>query len=339
MFKYIAFLIFPFIGFIALNASGLLSLALILLSFIIIPIIELILPTSPKFLTKEKIELLQQNKGYTYLLYLMVPLQFLMLYFFLTQVSNAPINVFLAIKIITMAILCGTMAINIAHELGHRQSKLAQFFAKSLLLTSLYMHFYIEHNRGHHKNVATANDPATARKNETIYRFIIRCIRMAYLSAWKIENDRLKRSNQSIFSIQNEMVQFTFFQVLFIVLIGLVFGIQGMICFVIAAIFGFILLECIEYIEHYGLIRKEIKPGIYEGVQNKHSWNCNKMLGRILLFELPLHPAHHKNSSVPYQALQSTEDAPEMPLGYPGMILLALVPSLWFKKINPLLAN
>lgn len=339
MLKYLFFLLFPLVGYISLSANGILSGALIMLSFVIIPLLELVLPVNSRFLKKEKIESLQLNPIYSYLLYAMVPLQFLLLAYFLIQIKEASFSYVLILKILTMGILCGTMAINIAHELGHRHSKFDQFLAKALLMTSLYMHFFIEHNRGHHKNVATPNDPATARKNENIYVFVFRCVISAYLNSWKLENDRLTRNKKGIISLNNAMIQYSLVQLLFLILIYSVFGLQAMVYFISAAIAGFVLLEFIEYIEHYGLVRQEIKTGIYSSVQNKHSWNCNKMLGRLMLFELPLHPAHHKNSSIKYQALQSTDEAPEMPLGYPGMILLALIPPLWFKKINPLLAN
>jgi alkane 1-monooxygenase len=339
MLRYLFFLLFPLVGFLALSSNGMLSGSLIVLAFVLIPLFELILPTTPRILSKEKVAALQESEMYSYLLYLLVPSQFILLAYFLIEVRDASFSYVLILKIVTMGILCGTMAINIAHELGHRQRKFDQFLAKALLMTSLYMHFFIEHNRGHHKNVATPNDPATARKNESIYVFVVRCIVSAYRSAWRLENERLARNNKSKFNFDNAMIQYGLVQLLFLIGIYAVFGSLALICFISAAILGFILLECIEYIEHYGLSREELKPGIYCSVQNKHSWNCNKMLGRLMLFELPLHPAHHKNSSIKYQALQSTDDAPEMPLGYPGMILLALIPPLWFRKINPLLAN
>lgn len=339
MFKYFFFLLFPLVGFISLSSNGILSSALIILSFVIIPLFELILPVTPRILNKDQIEDLQQKPIFTYMLYALVPMQFILLIYFLNEIKDAPFSYVLILKIITLGILCGTMAINIAHELGHRHKILDRFLAKALLMTSLYMHFFIEHNRGHHKNVATHIDPATARKNETLYAYLVRCIVSAYSSAWRLEKERLARINRPFFSFENEMIQYSLVQTLFLVLIYFIFGFQALICFISAAVLGFILLECIEYIEHYGLTRDEIKPGVYSSVQNKHSWNCNKMLGRLMLFELPLHPAHHKNSSIKYQALQSTDDAPEMPFGYPGMILLALIPPLWFKKINPLLHN
>ena len=339
MLKYLFVLIFPVVGFISFWLDGIYSYALVLLAFGIIPLLELILPAAPKFLSQEKIESLQQNPRYTCILYAMVPVQFFLLLYFLIQVKDAPFSIALVLPIITMGILCGTIAINVAHELGHRHKKLEQFLAKSRLMTSLYMHFYIEHNRGHHKNVATPHDPATARKNENLYAYLVRCISSTYLSAWKIENDRLERNNKFAYSFKNAMIQFSLVQTLFLLIIYSLFGLQALICFVLAAAVGFVLLECIEYIEHYGLTRDEIKPGIYARVEEQHSWNCNKILGRLILFELPLHPAHHKNSSIQYQALQSTQKAPEMPYGYPTMILLALIPPLWFKKINPILAD
>lgn len=334
--KYLAFLIVPATGYFALVSHDWKSGLLILLTFVLIPILEINLPSTPKILNKEILFKLKSVRLYDLLLYLVVPVQYFLLIIFLINISNEHSPSLLVLKTITMGILCGVLGINVAHELGHRQNKSEQWMAQALLLTSLYMHFFIEHNRGHHKNVGTPADAATARFNESIYRFLFRCIPGVFVAAWNLERNRMIRNAKGVYSWSNQMIRFLVIEIIFIATVFLTFNLIAAICFIIAAIIGFILLESIDYIEHYGLYRREISPGIYEPVQAKHSWNCNYLIGRILLFELPLHPAHHKNSSLPYQVLQSEDHSPQMPLGYPGMILLSLWPGYWFKRINPI---
>lgn len=233
-----------------------------------------------------------------------------------------------------MGLLCGTFGINVAHELGHRVNKFEQILAKALLATSLYIHFFIEHNKGHHKNVATPEDPSSARYNEPVYTFYFRTIILSYISAWKIANSDCSKKNLSPFSIQNEMIQAHFIQ---IVLIGIIYFFFGwLIClyFIAAAFIGIALLETVNYIEHYGLQRKQTDAGKYERTMPRHSWNSNHTLGRIMLFELSRHSDHHYQSSRKYQILKHHEDAPQLPTGYPGSMILAMIPPLWFFVMN-----
>src|SRR5437868_7936031 len=233
-----------------------------------------------------------------------------------------------------MGLLCGSLGINVAHELGHRINKFEQFLAKSLLLTSLYMHFFIEHNKGHHKNVATPEDPSSARYNEPVYTFYFRTVIFSYLSAWKIAGNDVQKQGYSIFSWRNEMLQAHVIQILFVGLIIYFFGWLITIYFLLAAGIGIALLETVNYIEHYGLQRKKIAEGKYERAMPEHSWNSNHILGRIMLFELSRHSDHHYLASRKYQILQHHHEAPQLPTGYPGSMMLALVPPAWFYVMN-----
>ena len=233
-----------------------------------------------------------------------------------------------------MGLVCGGYGINVAHELGHRNNKFEQFLSKTLLLSSLYMHFFIEHNRGHHKRVSTKEDPSSARYGENIFSFWIRSVFTGYISAWNIEFSRLKRLKKFKFSLENEMLRFQLIQVLFVSSIYFVFGTQITIYFLFAAVMGFLLLETVNYIEHYGLQRKININGKYERVQPFHSWNSNHPVGRIMLFELSRHSDHHFNASRKYQVLKNHDNSPEMPTGYPGMMILSLIPPLWFYIMN-----
>jgi len=195
------------------------------------------------------------------------------------------------------------------------------------------MHFFIEHNKGHHKNVATSEDPSSAELNESIYAFLPQTLAGTYLSAWHISIADAKKSNK-FYLVNNEMFYFQLIQCLLLFVIFLGFGLKVMILFIIAAFIGGLLLESVNYIEHYGLRRKKTSEKNYERVQPIHSWNSDHIMGRLLLFELSRHSDHHYMASRKYQILRNFDHSPQMPTGYPGMILLSLIPPLWFKIMN-----
>ena len=281
----------------------------------------------------------KNNKLYDYILYLIVLLQFPTMFFYLQSMKEVELsNIDIAARIFTMGLLCGTFGINVGHELGHRKNKFEQILAKASLLSSLYMHFFIEHNKGHHKNVATKDDPSSARKGEMIYLFYFRTIILSYIGAWKIANEDVKKKGHSVFSLYKEMLVAQLIQVGFICSIYFIFGSTITIYFLAAAAIGIALLETVNYIEHYGLSRKEITIGKYERTLPQHSWNSNHVIGRLMLFELSRHSDHHYLASRKYQVLRHSDEAPQMPTGYPGMMILSLIPPLWFyvmdKKIE-----
>lgn len=306
-----------------------------LYAFGLLPLMELFTKPDPSNLSEEEEQKKQASSFYDFMLYLSVPLQYTVVFLLAYKVNEGGQSIFELIgMIISAGISCGAIGINVAHELGHRVAPHERFMAKALLLTSLYMHFYIEHNRGHHKYVSTPKDPATARYGESLYKFILRSVYQSIISAWKLEKQRLSKKQLSVFSFSNEMIRFAIIQSTFVLAIFFLFGLKAMLAFVAAAIIGFVLLETINYIEHYGLMRKEIAPGKYEIVRPEHSWNSDYALGRIMLFELTRHSDHHYKASRKYQVLRHFENAPQLPTGYPGMMLLATVPPLWFKMMN-----
>jgi alkane 1-monooxygenase len=235
--------------------------------------------------------------------------------------------------------MCGVFGINVGHELGHRVNFFEQTMAKALLLTSLYMHFFIEHNKGHHKKVATREDPSSARFGEWVYGFHFRSVVFSYLSAWKIANNDVRKKGKPALSLYNEMIQFQLIQIAFVILIFFVFGWLTTLYFLIAAVIGFMLLETVNYIEHYGLQRKELDDGKYERALPAHSWNSDHVIGRLFLFELSRHSDHHYLASRKYQVLRHHDDSPQMPTGYPGMMILALIPPVWFWVMNKRIKN
>jgi alkane 1-monooxygenase len=334
---FIPIFILPGILFISLYVGGYWSFFAGIFAFGLLPFLELFLSGSTENLTEEEEVSARKKRIYDYLVYSLVPVQFIALGYFLWKIANVPMQWYeVAGTIWAMSIGCGVIGINVAHELGHRGKKYEQNMSKALLMTSLYMHFYIEHNRGHHKNIATRFDPATSRLNEPLYLFFYRSVKDSWLSAWELEAHRLKKNNLSFWSFQNEMLRFQIIQIAFCALIGIVFGWQALLAFFAAAVLGFLLLETVNYIEHYGLERKEISPGRFEKVKPHHSWNSNHDLGRLLLFELTRHSDHHYNSGRKYQILRHFDNAPQMPTGYPGMMICSFFPPLWFKVMNPL---
>jgi alkane 1-monooxygenase len=307
----------------------------VLYSWIFIPLVELFIKPDPTNLSEAEEELAKKNRWYDVMLYLIVPLQYIALFVFLYN-TTLPGQAWtdLVGKTLVMGLLCGTFGINVGHELGHRVNKLEQRLAQLLLLTSLYMHFFIEHNKGHHKRVATPEDPSSARYNEGLYTFYFRSIRYSYFSAWKIAGKEAQKKGYKAFSFHNEMLQFHLVQMLFMTANLFAFGWLPTLLFFLAATHGILLLETVNYIEHYGLQRRQIAAGKYERAQPEHSWNSDHIIGRVMLFELSRHSDHHYLASRKYQVLRHHNNAPQMPTGYPGMMLLATVPPLWFKVMN-----
>jgi alkane 1-monooxygenase len=334
-FKYLSPFIVFFLAFIAFTNKGWVSFLPVLWSFVLIPFLELFLNPSPQNLSIAEEELVKTDPVYDYLLYATVVFQYGLLLLFLSSFQEPNVSrVTLVGRISSMGLLCGIMGINVGHELGHRSNKAEQFMAKLLLLSSQYLHFFIEHNKGHHKHVATPKDPASARFGENLFIFYPRTILGSYINAWSIANKEVRNKGYGVFSIKNEMLLFTLIQILFCFLIFYFWGVTIFLYYVAAAFIGIGLLEAVNYIEHYGLQRVETEHGKFERTLPKHSWNSNHVLGRMMLFELSRHSDHHYLASRKYQILRHFDDSPQMPTGYPGMIILAHLPPLFFYVMN-----
>ncbi len=227
------------------------------------------------------------------------------------------------------------VSINTAHELGHKKSVVAQWMAKLTLAPVGYGHFFVEHNRGHHVRVATHEDPATSRYGENFWSFLPRSIFGGIKSAIALENRRLKALNLPKFSLQNEVIH-SWLMSLFL-WGGLVafFGIKIIPFLLIQSVFGISLLEAINYVEHYGLQREKLNSGQYEACKPIHSWNSNSLNSNIFLYQLQRHSDHHAHPTRSYQSLRHFASSPQLPAGYGTMLLLACIPPLWFKIMNP----
>jgi alkane 1-monooxygenase len=335
-FKYLLPLPICLLAYIAFTSQGWYCWLPTIYAWMVLPIVELLIKPDETNMSIAEEALAKKDRTYDYLLYIFVALQFVALYIFLNSFRSGIIlsNWDKAGRICSMGLLCGTFGINIGHELGHRVNVFEQSLAKASLLTSLYMHFFIEHNKGHHKHVATHDDPSSARYNEPVYLFYFRTIFFSYLSAWKIANDEMKKKGLVVWHWQNEMIQVHCIQLAFVSMILLAVGPTVSIYFLLAALLGILLLETVNYIEHYGLQRKQTAPGKYERAMPHHSWNSDHVLGRLMLFELSRHSDHHYLASRKYQMLKHHDHAPQLPTGYPGSMLLSLLPPLWFYIMN-----
>jgi alkane 1-monooxygenase len=337
--KYFFVYITPAVVLFSLWSANLFSFSAVVLLFGILPVIELFTNGSTKNLSEIEEELAKANPIYDLVLYGLVPLQYIILIYFLIQINDPNLSFIVKTGMtIAFGLACGILGINAAHELGHRNTIYEQTMSKMLLLTTLYMHFFIEHNRGHHNNVSTDDDPASSRYGESVYTFYIRTITGSWISAWKLEADRLKKINKPFWSLHNEMVQYQIIQALFVSMIFLFFGLEVLLFFLSGATIGFLLLETVNYIEHYGLRRKKM-GNRYERTQPIHSWNSNHPMGRIVLLELSRHSDHHYMANRKYQILRHFDESPQMPTGYPGMMLLALIPPLWFRTMHKEIAK
>jgi len=338
--KYLCAYLMPLVTIFSIYKGGYYSYGTVIFAFGILPVIEQLLPFRLENLDDHEIAYKIDNRFFDWLLYLNIPIVYGILLYFLVTLGSHQLNaISLLGLILSVGILFSTSGINVAHELGHKDQKYKQFMSKVLLLPSLYLHFFIEHNLGHHKNVATEEDPASARKGELIYTFWFRSLWYSYFSAWTIEKRRLAKLGQPTFSISNAMLQYAIIQLAFLGVIFYFYGFMVVLIVMATALVSVLLLESINYIEHYGLRRKKLANGRYERVQAIHSWNSNHELGRIMLYELTRHSDHHFISNKKYQLLDTHEAAPQLPFGYPGSILLSLVPPLWFKIIDSRIEN
>ena len=222
--KYFLTLSIPFLAYVSFNSTGILTYAPILEAFLLIPLLELFFKPSSKNISEAEEEMTKDDISYDIILYLFVPLIYFLIWEFLVSMSD-PISTSDKIgRILSMGLISGGFGINIAHELGHRKTKYEKLFSKILLLPSLYMHFFIEHNRGHHKRVSTKEDPSSARFGENIFSFWLRAVSFGYLSALNLENSRLKRNRTNVISLKNEMIVYQLIQIIFLVLIHFIFA-------------------------------------------------------------------------------------------------------------------
>ena len=334
--KYLAALTLPISAVVSIYFKGGMSYFTPIYAFVIIPILELLLSHDTSNYEGEERENKKTSKLFDWMLYLNAPIIFSLITYILFDITAHSYATYeLVGLILSIGIVFGTNGINVAHELGHRQTTNERHLGKLMLLPSFYMHFYIEHNFGHHANAATKEDPATAQYNQTVYSFWFTSVVRQYFGAWKLQLKLLKSSNNSFLSFKNDMFWYTIFQTAYLILIFVFFEKLGVLFALASGIVGFLMLETVNYIEHYGLMRTKLPSGRYERVREVHSWNSNHVMGRIVLYELTRHSDHHYKSSKKYQILDYHDISPQMPYGYPTSMVMSFLPPLWFKVMNP----
>ena len=335
--KYLGAYSIPLAATLSIDSRGWLTFSAVIFAFIVIPLTEIAVGKDSKNLKADEIEVKKHNKVFDYMLYLNLPIVFGLLYWAFINVSLVNYSFFELVGLsFSIGILLATNAINVAHELGHRKTLFERTLSKTLYIPCLYMHFYIEHNYGHHLKVGTPEDGATAKLNQNVYSFWVRSVTKQYFDAWIKQRELLRRSGSGFYSIKNDMLWYLMIQFCYLMGIYIFFSLKVFLFALTVGVISFLFLETINYIEHYGLRRFKNKSGRYEKVREIHSWNSNHSIGRIVLYELTRHSDHHYKSSKKYQTLDCFDKSPQLPYGYPSSILLSLIPPLWFRTINPL---
>jgi alkane 1-monooxygenase len=315
----------------------------IIFSFILIPAIDHALDIDTSNVAENEVKIRGEEFFYRFITYCWTYFQFAFIVWGAYASSSGKVSTPAEWVgfVVSYSLVTGGIGITVAHELGHKKSRLERFYGKTLLMTVSYMHFYIEHNRGHHVYVATPHDPATARKDENFYSFWLRSVFGSYAHAWELEKESLRRNNHKIFSLHNEMLWFAFLPVVLCILLTGTFSYilqrftwEIPVFFFAQSLLAFSLLELINYVEHYGIMRKEIAPGKYERVNPLHSWNASHLVSNFFLFQLQRHSDHHAFSHKRYQILDHYDESPQLPFGYPTMIIIAAIPPLWFGLMN-----
>ena len=304
--------------------------------FVLLPIADYIVGRDRQNPERSELAVLEAQRYYRVLTLLCVPAYLAALIYSGKYFVGAELSYFGIVGwLLSQGVVGGIVAINVAHELIHKASKVEQAAGGILLASVCYGGFKIEHIRGHHVHVSTPEDASSARFGENVYRFVCNSVLRNVIAAYKLEAARLKKLNMPVLHWRNELVLWHGLSALMCVGFGIWLGPAGAVFFLLQSIVAFITLEVINYIEHYGLERQKLSDGRYERTTHLHSWNSNYLLTNLLLFQLQRHSDHHENPRRRYQALLHYDASPQLPGGYPAMFLLALVPPLWFAVINP----
>jgi alkane 1-monooxygenase len=305
--------------------------------FIVIPLLDEVLGYTYKNPDPQKEKELGKKKSFRVITWFAMPITIGLVIWgaYIVSLENLSIVEFIGLTI-SIGISSGVLGINTAHEMQHRvNNKLEPFLARLTLLPSLYVHWGLEHVTGHHRWVATPEDPATARLNQSYYSFWPQTVFGSFKSAWKFEKSKLTRQKKRLIFFRNRVLHYVFYEIAFILFIAYFFGFFALLFFILQSLIAISLLEIINYIEHYGLLRKKDSEGNYERVKPHHSWNSSKRLTNWFLFNLQRHSDHHYKPGRRYQLLRHFDEAPQLPTGYAGMVLIALIPPLFKRIINP----
>ncbi|HEY3435326.1 MAG TPA: alkane 1-monooxygenase [Solirubrobacterales bacterium] len=331
----------PFFAYLYWSLTGIGAFWFIgpVLVFVIFPLLDFAIGMDSTNPPDSVLKFLEQDRYYKWCTYLFIPIQYGGLIFACWIWSSGEINTVESLGLaLTMGVV-GGIAINTAHELGHKRASSEKWLSRVALAQTGYGHFFIEHNRGHHVKVATPEDPASSRLGESFWAFLPRTVIGSLRSAWGIEAARLDRLGKSHWGIHNDVLSAWAMTIVLFAGLGIVFGAVVLPYLLVQAVIGFSLLEVVNYLEHYGLLRQKREDGRYERCLPEHSWNSNNVASNVLLYHLQRHSDHHANPTRRYQALRHVEEAPQLPTGYAGMIVLAWFPPLWRRVMDPRLLD
>jgi alkane 1-monooxygenase len=327
----------PFVGIGLHAATGVewLLLTPLLIAYGVGPLLDWWLGEDRNNPPEAVVPQLEEDRYYRVLTWLTVPLHFVTLIGCAWWAGTQPLSWWGFLGLAYIAGITAGLGINTAHELGHKRGRLEQWLARIALAVPAYGHFCVEHNRGHHRDVATPEDPASSRMGEDIYRFALREIPGAMRRGWALERERLQREGRSAWSPHNEILQSH--AIAAVLQLGLVaaFGWKMLPFLAAHNVIAWFQLTSANYVEHYGLLRRRLPSGKYERPQPHHSWNANHTYTNLILFQLERHSDHHAYPLRRYQSLRHFDDVPQLPSGYQGMFPIAYLPPLWFRVMDP----
>jgi len=305
----------------------------------LMPLLDWIVGEDDNNPPKAVVPQLDADPWYRWLTYAVVPLHFVSLIGAAWWAGTQDLSWWAFIGLAVVAGMTSGLGINTGHELGHRKSRLERTLAKIVLAVPAYGHFWIEHNRGHHRNVATPDDPASARMGESIYRFALREIPGAFRRAWRLEKERLAHRGRPVLDVDNEILQSLALTALLQLGLIVAFGPAMILFLAVHNLLAWWQLTSANYIEHYGLLRDRDRDSRYRRCEPHHSWNSNHVISNLVLFHLERHSDHHAHPSRRYQSLRHFPDLPTLPNGYFGCFLLAWIPPLWFRIMDQRLVD
>ncbi len=307
----------------------------IVYSYIFIPMLDLLMGEDHSNPPPEVVEQMADDNYYRVLLHISVPLYWLGLLVPAWFVGTQDLPWWAVLATAAGAGFSSGTAITVGHELGHKSSKADKFSALMANAITGYGHFCVEHNKGHHTWVATPEDPASARLNESVYAFAAREIPGTLKRGLMHERERMAKKGLPFWHWKNETLQGYAVTLVVDIILIIAFGWVMVPFLLIHNFLGWYSLTQANYVEHYGLKRRKKENGRYEPCAPRHSWNTNHIVSNLMLFHLQRHSDHHANPMRPYQALRNFNDLPRLPSGYPGTFALAAIPFIWFKVMNP----
>jgi alkane 1-monooxygenase len=307
--------------------------------FVMIPVMDALIGQDPSNPQPDEEAALSADKFYRALTFVCLPVFLAVLLWSAWIMFSAPFTwVGQFGWIISMGCVGGVIAINTGHELVHKPTRAEQLAGGMLLASVGYGTFKVEHIYGHHVDVATPQDNSSARLGENAYAFVARAFARNPRRAFVLERAARARRGRTTAWWQSELTYWYGFTALLCGLCVLIAGPMGAVFFVGQCVVAIALLEIINYVEHYGLARRQLANGRWEKVDPTHSWNSNFILTNLLLFQLQRHSDHHANAVRRYQTLRHFPESPQLPAGYATMVVLAAIPWLWRKVMDPRVA-